>query len=96
MTNNYFAIERNGKCVEHVCFKDNNDNIIFEDVMNMSYDEIKTYKDIKGFVVCVMDAINKFFEDKDEQTIITLIGEDDIFIWSILIGAGDNENDLRY
>lgn len=96
MTNNYFAIERDSKCIEHVCFKDSNDDIMFEDVMNMSYDEFKTYKDIGIFIGCAMDAINKFFDNKDEQTIITLISEDDIFMWSILIGPGDNENDLRY
>lgn len=94
--NNYFAIERDGKCIEHIYFKDNNDDILFEDVMNMSCDEIKTCKDIEGFIVCAMDAINKFFDNKDEQTIITLISEDGIFMWSILIGPGDNKNDLRY
>lgn len=94
---NYFVVERNGQCLEDVCIKDENNNIMFlEDIMHMSYDEIKSYKQIDEFVMCVMDATNTYFNEDDEQTIITLIGEDNMFIWSILIGPGDNTGELIY
>ena len=94
MSNNYFAIERKGKCVDHIYIKNRDDTIAFEDVMNMSYAEIVSYDNIEEFVYCIMDVTNLYFDDTDEQTIVTLIGEDDVFIWSIILGP-DGE-DLRY
>ena len=43
-----------------------------------------------------MDATNQCLPNKDEQTIVTLVGEDDVFIWSIVIGVEDNGDDVRY
>lgn len=86
----YFAIESNQKCYEHVLIKDNNDNAMFKNYLDMTYDEMKDQEDLEEFVVAVMEAVS----EEGAQTIVTLIGDDDIFIWSIIIGM-DGE-DLRY
>lgn len=96
MTENYFAIERDGSCVDHILFKDKDNNLVFEDVANMSYDEVKAYAHIEEFVVCVMDASNAHFNESDKQTIVTLVDKNDVFVWSIIIGAGEADGDLRY
>jgi hypothetical protein len=63
----------------------------------MSYDEIKAYEHIDELIVGVMDAANEYFGSKnDEGTMITLVGEDDLFIWSIIIGPGDNDDEFKY
>ena len=94
MTENYFAIERNEMCVDHACIKNRDHEVAFEEIMGMSYDEIKSFDGVEEFVCHVMDAANSYFVGEDDQTIITLIGPDDVFIWSIIIGP-DGE-DLRY
>ena len=96
MTKNYFAIERNGKCIVPVVLKDANGKIAFEDVMQMSYEDIKKYQDIDAFVVNIMDATNEQLQENDDDTFVTLVGEDDVFIWGILIGPGDNNDEFLY
>lgn len=96
MTKNYFAIEREGKNLDHVYLRHEDGNIAFEDIMNLSYDEMKAYDNMSEFVTAVMDAANVYFEASDEQTIVTLVGEDDVFIWGILIGPGNDEDELKY
>lgn len=96
MINNYFAVERTNRCVDHLCIKRDDGIIAFEDIMNMSYEEVVAYKDVDIFVTAVMDAANEYFNEGDEQTIVTLVGNDDIFIWSILIGPGNNNDQLNY
>lgn len=96
MTKNYFAIERNGNCVDHILFKDKDERSVFEDVINMSYDEVKAYEHIEEFVTCVMDATNVYFNECDSQTVVTLIDKSDIFVWSIIIGPDGDNGDLRY
>ena len=96
MTKNYFSIERGQRFYENVTFRDDNGNIAFEELMNMSYDEMKTYEGIEAFVACVMDAGNELFSTNDDQTIITLIGEDDVFVWSVIVGVGESDGDLKY
>lgn len=95
MSNNYFALERGSQYFENMCMQAQDGSILFEDVMNMSYDEIKTYDNLESFVDCAMDLSNKLFNSKDDQTIVTLVGADDVFIWSIIMGPED-EDTLRY
>ena len=95
MTKNHFSIERNGNCIDYVAVKDKDGTTVFDDVMNMSYNDIKSYDSIEQFIVCIMDASNKYFGNNDDQTIVTLIGEDDVFIWSIIIGP-DGDDQMRY
>lgn len=87
---NYFAIECNGNCREHVAIKDSNGNLVFGNYLNMSYDEMKNQDDLEEFIIAIMSAADV----RGNQTIITLIGEDDVFIWSIIMGVIDE--DLRY
>lgn len=92
---NYFAIERNGNYQDHIMIQDNEtNNIVFENYLNMTYDEMVSQDDIEEFVVAIMDIMDAETDGSDDQTIITLIGDDDIFIWSILMGTVDD--DLRY
>lgn len=87
---NYFAIERNGQCLEKIIFKVD-DNIMFEDLMNMSYEEMKAYPDIEEFVVAVAESTSDL---GNNQVIVNLIGPDNVFIWGIIIGV--NEDDYNY
>lgn len=91
MTENYFAIERNGECIEHVVLRDYHGNISYEHIMDMSYEEMLLNDDeIQEFVVMVMDATNEWFDEEDEQTAITLVGPDGVFIWGIIMGPNDD------
>ena len=96
MTKNYFAVERAGKCICPVVIKDEDGEVHFEDLMNMNYEEMKSYKNLDIFITAVMDATNECFEENDDQTIVTLIGEDDVFIWGVLIGPGENTDEMVY
>lgn len=92
----YFAVERNGQSISNVVITGNDGQIMFKDMMEMSYDEMKTHDGLEEFIVCVMNTTNKHFDDADEQTCITLIDDEGVFIWGIIIGPGENEGDLRY
>lgn len=96
MTNNYFAIERANKCADNVYIKNEDGTTACEDVMAMSYEQIKSYEKLDEFVTGMMDAANTYFDESDNLTLITLVGEDDVFIWSIIIGPGDNDDELKY
>lgn len=95
MSKNYLAIERDDKCWDHIMLVDDDKNIVFEEFLDMSYDEMKSSEQLSDFVVAVMDAANTVSGSHDRQTIVTLVGEDDIFIWSILMGMGDHDM-IRY
>ena len=95
VTKNYFALERGDQCFDQMCIKNDAGDLLFEDVMNMSYEELKSYDNLEAFVDCAMSLSNKLFQGEDDQTIVTLIGEDDVFIWSIIMGPEENEL-LRY
>lgn len=92
----YFAIERNQHCMDHVVIKDNENNVLFKNYLNMSYDEMKSSEDLEEFVVAIMDAASKSIGGDNEQTIVTLVGDDDVFIWSIIIGMEDDDGDIKY
>ena len=96
MSKNYFAVERGGQCIERVAIGNRYGDLAFAETLDMSYDEIKNYEYISDFISCIMDATNTRFGDDDEQTIVTLVDEDDIFVWSIIIGPGDTEDELKY
>lgn len=91
----YFAIERNGESWDHVVIKNNNGDAMFSHYLSMSYDEMKFSGDLDEFVVAVMEAVDNTANGEDNQTIITLIGDDDIFIWSVIMGTVD-EDGLKY
>jgi len=92
MSKNYFAIECNQQYWEHVVLKDQDGNVKFEDYLDKTYDEMKNSVDLDEFVVAVMDAANG---DANNNAIITLIGEDGVFIWGIIMGP-DEDDGVRY
>lgn len=92
---NYFAIERNGQCWTNVLLADSNGDPTFDEFLDMTYDEMKSNDRLPDFVVSVMDAANNAVDKSDDQTIITLIGEDGVFIWSVIMGPGENDM-VRY
>ena len=92
MTKNYFAIERQDRCFEHMCITNDLGAVMFEELMDMSYDEMKVYDRLEEFVATAMKISNEVFKSDDEETVITLVGEDDVFIWGIIVGPEDSES----
>ena len=91
----YFAIERGGHYLDHIVLKDGISGAVgFENYLNMTYDEMMSQEDLEDFIEANMDAVDAMFPDENDQTIITLIGDDDVFIWSIIMGTVDEE--FRY
>ena len=86
----YFAVECGGNYRDHITITDSDGNQVFENYFNLTYDEMKNQDDLEEFVIAIMDATT----DGEDQAIITLIGEDDVFIWSIIVGVIDEE--IRY
>lgn len=87
----YFAIEYGGNYSDHIIIRDNDDNAVFENYLDMTYDEMKSQEDLNEFVVAVMNAASI---NEDDQVVITLIGDDGIFIWGIIMGIEDDS--IRY
>ena len=91
---NHFTIERNGQCWESV------DNIVnnrvnmvqsrIDELKVATYDEMKSKHWIEGFIMAIMEAADKLSGTEGNQTIVTLMDENDIFIWSIIISATEN------
>ena len=92
---NYFAIERNGRCWSPVVLKSRNGDSDFTNFMEMTYDEMKTSEHLGEFVVAAMEATNEASGTGDDQTVVTLVGEDGVFIWGIIMGPGEND-DIQY
>lgn len=82
---NHFAVERNGKCIDNLVLENLDGSVAFTDLMETSYNEMKANKDLDAFVSAIMEASDGFFEDSSE-TVVTLVGEDGVFIWGILMG----------
>lgn len=90
----YFSIERNGQCWSPVILADKNGDVTFKDFLEMNYDEMKSSDLLDDFVAAAMEAADEMSDVEEDQTIVTLIGDDDIFIWSIIMGY--EEEDIRY
>lgn len=91
----YFSIERNGQYIDHVSIINENDGSVgFNEYFHMTYDEMKSREDLDDFVIANMEAADAKFSEEDDQTIITLVGDDDVFIWSIIMGS--ENDDIRY
>ena len=86
----YFAIERDQGCFDHIILKDKDGNVAFGDYLNLTYDEMKSREDLDEFVVAMFATSN----DNASNTLVTLVGDDDVFIWSVM--AGIVNDDLRY
>jgi hypothetical protein len=60
----------------------------------MSYEEMKSCAILEYFVEAAMSAADRICGVEDDQTIVTLVGNDDVFIWSIIMGY--ENDDIRY
>lgn len=90
---NYFAIEKNGECWSPVILADSHGDPAFEEFLSMTYDEMKSSERLDAFVAAAMEATERRGDGKEEYSdvVVTLIGEDDFFIWGIIMSAeGDN------
>ena len=97
MSKNYFAIERNGQCWSPVIMVDRYRKPAFEEFLDMNYEEMKTSDKLGDFIMASMNAADNKYETVDEQTAITLIGEDGVFIWGIIMGPDpEHEHDVKY
>lgn len=94
---NYFAIERNGECYSPVLLADSDGKPAFSEFLDMSYEEMRDSERLEDFVVAAMEAAERRGdgdgdgEEEYSDVVVTLIGEDDFFIWGIIMSAeGDN------
>jgi hypothetical protein len=94
MSKNYFSIERNEQCWTPVILADRNGDPAFEKFLDMDYEEMKDSALLDDFVVAAMEAADRICGVEDDQTIVTLVGSDDVFIWSIIMGY--ENDDIRY
>lgn len=91
----YFAIERNNRCLSPVVLQSRNGNSDFSHFLTMTYDEMKSSESLDDFIVAAMDATNETSGTDDALTIVTLVGEGDLFVWSVIMGPGEN-GDIKY
>ena len=97
MSKNYFAIERNGQCWSPVVLADKYRQPAFEEFLDMSYEEIKASEKLGDFIMASMNAADNKSGTADEQTVVTLVGEDGVFIWGIIMGPDpEQEHDVRF
>lgn len=90
---NYFSIEVNGECYSPVLLADSDGKPAFSEFLNMSYDEMKNSERLEDFVVAAMEAAERRGDGEDDYSdvVVTLIGEDNFFIWGIIMSTeGDN------
>lgn len=94
---NYFVIERNDNYLEGVVLLDSDQNVLHEEIMNMSYEEMKEYDKLDDFLWEAYFASESYFETKGENTVISLVDSEDTLVWGILFGPDpDDEEALRY
>ena len=90
---NYFAIEVNGECYSPMLLADSDGKPAFSEFLNMSYEEMRASEELENFVIAAMEAAERRGNGNEEfnDVVVTLIGEDDFFIWGIIMSAeGDN------
>lgn len=90
---NYFAIEKNGECYSPVILADSDGNPAYTEFLDMSYEEMRDSEQLEDFVVAAMEAAERRGNGEDDYSdvVVTLIGEDDFFIWGIIMSVeGDD------
>lgn len=94
MSKNYFAIERDGENWMPVILADSNGDPAFTEFLDMDYEEMKSSALLEDFVVASMEAADRICGVDDDQTVVTLVGSDGVFIWGIIMGY--ENDDIRY
>lgn len=88
----YFAVERKNNHLDHfILINEVDETTDFSNYLNLTYDEMKSMEDLEDFVIANMEAADAMFQVDDDQTVLTLIGDDDVFVWSIIMGTIDGE-----
>ena len=90
---NYFSIETNGECYNPVILADSDGNPAYTEFLDMTYEEMRDSEQLEDFVVAAMEAAERRGNGEDDYSdvVVTLIGEDDFFIWGIIMSAeGDD------
>ena len=90
---NYFAIEVNGECYSPMLLADSDGKPAFSEFLNMNYEEMRASEELENFVIAAMEAAERRGNGNEEfnDVVVTLVGEDDFFIWGIIMSAeGDN------
>lgn len=90
---NYFAIEVNGECYSSMLLADSDGKPAFSEFLNMSYEEMRASEELENFVIAAMEAAERRGNGNEEfnDVVVTLIGEDDFFIWGIIMSSeGDD------
>lgn len=97
MNKNYFVIERKGQSWDDVKLHRYPTMTLrrIKRLKNSTYEEMKKTPWISSFIIAAMEAANHLSGDNDDYTAITLIGEDGIFIWGILMGPTE-DGDITY
>ena len=94
---NYFVIEQNNHRVDGVVLLDKDQNMLYEDLMNMTYEEMKEYDKLEDFLFEARDASDLYFGTEGENTVVNLVNEEDTLVWGILFGPdSENKEYLRY
>lgn len=89
----HFTIERNGRCWESTDKLTNRVNMIqprIDELKNSTYDEMKSKHWIEGFICAIMEEADELSGTIGDQTIVTLVDENDLFVWSIIITGTEN------
>lgn len=86
MSKNYFAIERDGNHWSPVVLVDHNGNPVFEEFLDMTYDEMKSSDKLTDFVIAATEAADRKVGTENGHTFILLVGGDESFIWAIIAG----------
>ena len=92
----YFSVERGNRCWDHVFVMPTKFDDSFKNYASMTYDEMKSQDDLEYFVIAWMETVNSVTNESDDLTIVNLIGDDDVFIWGIIIGPGVDYDELKY
>jgi hypothetical protein len=96
---NYFVIEgsytdSDGEKIvyqyDHSVLMDENNESVFAEFYDFTYDEMKNSEMLDDFVAAVWEA-SVLDEARVEDMVIVLVDEDDTFVWSIMMGVVNDE-----
>lgn len=96
---NYFVIEgsytdSDGEKVvyqhDHSVLMDENNEPVFAEFYDFTYDEMKNSDMLNDFVAAIWGA-SELEEPDVEDMMVVLVDEDDTFVWSIMMGIVNDE-----
>ena len=84
----YFIVERNEKSID-IGLSDE-----LQYFYSLTYDDLRK-TDCSSFVNAIMECADIALSGEYTQTLVTLIGDDDVFIWSIIMDYTE-DNTIKY